>query len=101
MGFGPLSALAAELATGSNEDTSRALALVPGAMAAVYLPAAWASVARTRYRSRVLQGSVVASMAVAFGGALVLGPINLLVLAPATLLLWLSTRGMRWGGGSG
>jgi len=95
MGFGPLSALATELASSPDEDTSRALALVPGAMAAVYLPAAWASVAKTEYRSRVLQGSVIASIGVAFGGALVLGFVNLLVLAPATVLLWLATRAYR------
>jgi hypothetical protein len=99
LGFGPLSALAAELASSPDEDTSRALALVPGVMAAVYVPAAWASVARTRYRSVVLQASVVGSLVVAFGGALALGPVNLLVLAPATVLLWLATRGKRWGGG--
>lgn len=91
LGAGPMAALAIELAVDPGR-TDRALALAPGVMAAVYVPAVWASVTKTELRQRVLQGTLVASLVIAFVGAVFLGPVHLLVLAPATVLLWLATR---------
>ncbi|MEX0800795.1 MAG: hypothetical protein WD379_06230 [Dehalococcoidia bacterium] len=92
LGAGPMAALAVELAVDPPGQTDRALALAPGVMATVYVPAVWASATRTELRQRVLQGTLVASLVIAFVGAVFLGPVHLLVLAPATVLLWLATR---------
>jgi hypothetical protein len=79
-------------------EIGRLFAAAPALMAALYLPAVWASVARTERRQPILTGSVVVSLVLAFGGSFLLGFFALMVLAPATGLLWLASGGMRRGG---
>lgn len=76
------------------------IAAVPALMAALYLPAVWASVAPTELRQPILTGSVFVSLVLAFGGSFIpgVGFVTLLVLMPATVLLWLASGGMRRGG---
>lgn len=75
------------------EDVARAIAAVPLMMAALYLPAAWASFAATDRRRAVLRGSAAASIIMAFAGGALLGPVIFLALLPATVLLWLASGG--------
>jgi hypothetical protein len=96
LGFGPMAALGVEILVDPPE-IGRAFAAVPLLMAALYAPAAWASLARTERRRAILRGSLVASLVLAFTGSVLLGPVLLLVLAPATALIWLASGGMRWG----
>jgi hypothetical protein len=97
LGFVPLAAIATSVLTDSP-DIERSFAVVPALMAAVYLPAVWASVARTQRRQSILRGSVFVSIVLAFGGSFVFGLPVLMMLAPATVLLWLASGGMRRGG---
>ncbi len=78
-------------------EVGRALAPAPLLMAAVYVPAVWASVTLTERRQVILRGSVVASLVLAFTGSFVFGFANLLALLPATALLWLSSGGSKPG----
>jgi hypothetical protein len=68
-------------------DEGPALAALPLAMAAVYLPAVWASVSATPRRRAVLRGVVAASIAMAFVSLPFLGATLAVVLVPATALL--------------
>jgi len=76
-------------------EASRAIAVVPLLMAALYIPAGWASVAQTDQRRSILRGSAAASIIMAFAGAGLLGPPAFLALLPATVLLWLASGGAR------
>jgi len=76
-------------------EANRALAAVPLLMAALFIPAAWASLVSTDRRRAVLRGSVLASIVMAFAGGALLGAAVFLALLPATVLLWLATGGMR------
>lgn len=69
------------------------LAAVPLVMAALYTPAVWASLVRTEARQHILRASVVASLAMAFAGSFVLAFAVLVLLLPATLLLWIASGG--------
>ena len=89
-----MSALAFDLLAAPPE-VGRVLAAVPLVMAALYLPSLWASVARTGSRQSVLRASVGASLAMAFTGSFVFGFFILIVLLPATALLWLASGGPR------
>jgi hypothetical protein len=90
-----LSAVAADIIVTPPEDVGATLAAVPIAMAALYTPAVWASVVRTEARQSILRGSVVASLAMAFTGSLVFGFVTLVILLPATALLWIASGGLR------
>jgi hypothetical protein len=91
-----MTALAVEILTDPPE-IGRPLAAVPLLMAAVYVPAVWASVAQTERRQAILRGSLIASLVLPFTGSFIFGSvIPLLVLAPATVLLWLALGGPRW-----
>ncbi len=76
-------------------EIGRPFAAVPALMAALYLPAVWASMARTERRQPILRGSVFVSLVLAFGGSFLFGLVALMVLAPATVLLWLASGGTR------
>ena len=93
LGFAPLAAIAAGVLA-EPPEIGRAFAAVPALMAAVYLPPVWASVVRTERRQRILRGSVFVSVVLAFGGSFIFGLFALMVLAPATVLLWLASGGM-------
>jgi len=86
------------LATGLLVDppsSGRAIAAVPLLMAALFIPAAWASIAATDQRRAILRGSAGATIIMAFAGGALLGPVVFVALLPATVLLWLATGGMR------
>jgi hypothetical protein len=87
-------ALAIDIAVNADGG-AKAVAAGPGVTAALYLPAVWASATRTPHRQRVLQVTLIVSLIVAFVGSVFLGIVHLLVLAPATVLLWLATRSGR------
>ncbi len=96
MGVAPMAALAVGILLDPSE-VSRAVAAVPLLMMAVYLPAVWASLARTERRQSILRGTLLASLVLPFAGSFIFGSIlPLLVLAPATVLLWLALGGPRW-----
>jgi hypothetical protein len=97
LGCAPL-ALIAVAVLADPPEIGRPFAAVPALMAGLYLPAVWASVAPTERRQPILTGSVVVSLVLAFGGSFIFGLLALMVLAPATVLLWLASGGMRRGG---
>jgi hypothetical protein len=94
LGFAPLAAIAAGMLV-DPQEIGRPFAAVPALMAVLYLPAVWVSVARTERRQPILRGSVVLSLVLAFGGSFMFGFPVLMVLAPATVLLWLASGGTR------
>jgi len=94
LGFAPMLAIAIGVLIDPGE-AHRAIAAVPLMMAALYIPAAWASLAATDQRQAILRGSAAASIIMAFAGAALLGPPAFLALLPATLMLWLASGGMR------
>ena len=65
----------------------RALAAVPLAMSAIYLPAIGASARATLRRRAVLRGVVAVSIAMVFVSLPFLGPTLAVVLVPATALV--------------
>jgi len=96
LGFAPMMALAVEILV-EPPDIGRPFATVPLLMAAIYLPAVWASVAQTDRRDSILRGSLVASLVLPFTASFLFrSVIPLLVMAPATVLLWLALGGPRW-----
>jgi hypothetical protein len=96
MGVAPMFALAVEILVDPPE-VGRPFATVPLLMASIYVPAVWASVARTERRQAILRGSLVASLILPFTGSFVFRSVlPLIVLAPATALLWLALGGPRW-----
>ena len=96
LGFAPLFALAVEILV-DPPGVGRPFATVPLLMAAMYVPALWASVARTERRQAILRGSLVASLILPFTASFIFGSVILFVmLAPATALLWLALGGPRW-----
>lgn len=88
-------ALAVEILVDPPE-VGRPFASVPLLMAAIYVPAIWASVARTERRQAILRGSLTASIILAFTGSVFLTPAFLIVLIPATTLLAVAGR-LIWG----
>ncbi len=82
MGFVPMAALGIEFLL-----DGRALAAVPLAMSAIYLPAIVASARATPRRRAVLRGVVAASIAMVFVSLPFLGPTLAVTLMPATALL--------------
>jgi hypothetical protein len=90
-----MAALALDIIAAPPEDVGVALAAVPIAMAALYTPAIWASLARTNARQAILRLSVLVSLAMAFAGSFVFGLVVLVVLLPTTILLWLASGGPR------
>ena len=94
LGFAPLAAIAAGVLV-DPQEIGRPFAAVPALMAVLYLPAVWASVARTERRQPILRGTVFVSLVLAFGGGFLISFVVLMVLAPATVLLWLASGGMR------
>jgi hypothetical protein len=90
-----MAALAVDLFLAPPQDVGAGLAAVPLVMAALYTPAVWASLARTEARQPVLRGSVLASLAMAFTGSFIFGFAVLVLLLPATALLWLASGGPR------
>lgn len=82
MGFVPMAALGIEFLL-----DGRALAAVPLAMSAIYLPAIVASTRPTPRRRAVLRGVVAASIAMVFVSLPFLGPTLAVALMPATALL--------------
>jgi hypothetical protein len=96
MGFLPLAAITVDVVLAPPE-AGRWLAFIPALMAAAYVPAMWASVAPTKRRRAILRGSVIASLVMAGGGAVLFGVLGLLVLAPATALLWMASGGAERG----
>ena len=82
MGFVPMAALGIELLL-----DGRALAAVPLAMSAIYLPAIGASARATVRRRAVLRAVVTASIVMVFVSLPFLGPTLAVVLVPATALL--------------
>ncbi len=96
MGIVPMAALGVEILL-EPPEIGRPFAAVPLLMAALYLPAAWASLARTERRKAILRGTLIASLVLPFTGSFLFrSVIPLLVLAPATALLWLALGGPRW-----
>ncbi len=96
LGFAPMAALAAEILA-DPPQAGRLFAAVPLLVATVYLPAIWASVTRTERRQAILRGTLLASLVLPFAGSFIFRSIvPLLVLAPATVLLWLALGGPRW-----
>ena len=91
LGFAPMLALAVEILVDPPE-VGRPFAAVPLLMAAIYVPALWASVARTERRQAILRGSLAASLVLAFTGSTLFGPVLLIVLVPATALLAVAGR---------
>ena len=84
-------------------DFGRGLAAVPIAMAALYTPSIWASVARTGSRQAILRASV-AALAMTFAGGIFFVVFFLVVLLPAATLLCLPSGGPRpprWHGRTG
>ena len=97
MGIAPMAALALEILIDPPQEVGRPFATVPLLMAAIYVPAVWASVAHTGRRQAILRGTLVASLVLPFIGSFIFrSVIPLLVLAPATALLWLALGGPRW-----
>ncbi|MDP2676013.1 MAG: hypothetical protein Q8Q00_14110 [Dehalococcoidia bacterium] len=94
LGFAPMFAIAIGVLVDPGE-ANRALVVVPLLMAALFIPAAWASLAATDQRRAILRGSAAASIIMSFAGAALLGPPALLALLPATVLLWLASGGAR------
>lgn len=94
MGLAPMLLIASAVLEDPPE-VGRALAIAPLLMALAYLPAVWASVARTERRQPILRGSVVVSLIVVLAGSFVFGFPVLVALAPATALLWLASGGPR------
>ena len=86
LGFAPMFALAVEILVDPPE-VGRPFATVPLLMAAIYVPAIWASVASTERRQVILRMSLTASMLLAFTGSVLFGPVLLIILLPATALL--------------
>jgi hypothetical protein len=82
MGFAPMAALGIEFLL-----DGRALAAVPLAMSAIYLPAIAVSARTTLRRRAVLRGVVAASIAMLFVSLPFLGPTLAVALVPATALL--------------
>ncbi len=82
MVFVPMAALGIEFLL-----DGRALAAVPLAMSAIYLPAIWASARTTARRRAVLRGVVAATIAMVFVSLPFLGPTLAVTLVPATALL--------------
>jgi hypothetical protein len=82
MGFAPMAALGIEFLL-----DGRALAAVPLAMSAIYLPAIGVSARATLWRRTVLRGVVAASIAMVFVSLPFLGPTLAVALVPATALL--------------
>ncbi len=76
-------------------EIGRPFAAVPALMAALYLPAVWASVTRTERRQLILRVSLYVSLMLAFGSSIGFGFIIMMALAPATVLLWLASGGTR------
>ena len=77
-------------------EIGRPFASVPLLMAAIYVPAIWASVASTERRQAILRGSLTASLVLAFSGSIIFGPVLLIVLVPATGLLAIAGK-LVWG----
>ena len=94
LGFAPMLAIATGVLVDPGE-ASRAIAAVPLLMAALFIPAAWASIAETDLRRAILRGSAAATIIMAFAGGALLGPVVFLTLLPATVLLWMATGGMK------
>ena len=92
LGFAPMLAIAIGVLVDPGE-ASRAIAAVPLLMAALFIPATWASLAGTDQRRTILRGSAAASIVMAFVGGALLGPVVFLALLPATVLLWLASGG--------
>lgn len=86
-----MAALALEILIDPPE-VGRPFAAVPLLMAAIYVPAVWASVVQTGRRQVVLRGSLAASLVFAFTGSALFGPVILIVLLPATALLGIAGR---------
>jgi hypothetical protein len=86
-----MSALALEILL-EPPEVGRPFAAVPLLMSAIYVPAVWASVVPTERRQAILRGSLVASIVLALTGGLFLGPVIMIVLAPATMLLAIAGR---------
>ena len=96
LGFAPLFTLAVEILV-DPPGVGRPFAAVPLLMASIYVPAIWASVARTERRKSILRASLVASLILPFTASFIFGSVILFVmLAPATALLWLALGGPRW-----
>lgn len=91
IGFAPMLALGVELLADPPE-AGRALAIVPLVMAAIYVPAVWASLAHTERRRDILRASVIASLVLAFLGSVIFGFALLVLLMPATALLAIAGR---------
>jgi hypothetical protein len=91
LGFVPMAALALEVLI-EPPEVGRPFATVPLLMAAIYAPAVWASVVRTERRRAILRGSLAASIVLAVTGGLLFGPVIMIVLAPATMLLAIAGR---------
>ena len=97
MGIGPMAALAVEILIDPPPEVGRPFATLPLLMGAIYLPAVWASLVHTERRQAILRGSLLASLVLPFAGSFIFrSVIPLLVLAPATVLLWLALGGPRW-----
>src|SRR3990172_3774552 len=73
LGFAPMIVIAVGVLVDPGE-ASRAIAVVPLLMAALYIPAGWASVAQTDQRRSILRGSAAASIIMAFAGPGLLVP---------------------------
>ena len=96
LGFAPLFALAVEILV-DPPGIGRPFATVPLLMASIYVPAIWASVARTKRRKSILRASLLASLILPFTASFIFRSVILFVmLAPATALLWLALGGPRW-----
>jgi len=95
LGFAPMLTTGIGILVKPPEDVARALALVPLLMAALFIPAAWASITETDQRRAILRVSAAASIVMAFAGGALLGPVIFVALLPATVLLWLASGGMR------
>lgn len=92
-GIAPMAAIAVAALT-NPPAAGRAFAVVPLLMAAIYAPAVWASLAPTELRLPILRGSAAASLVLAFSGSFLLGVVLLVLLLPATVLLWLASGGL-------
>ena len=95
MGIGPMAIIASAVLENPTEF-GREFAIVALLMAFLYTPAVWASVARTELRPPILRVSVVASLVMAFAGSFLFGFAVLVLLMPATGLLWLASGGPKW-----
>ena len=96
MGILPMATIASAILE-NPPGVGRGFAAVPLLMASAYTPAVWASLARTERRQSILRGTLLGSLVLPFAGSFIIGSIlPLLVLAPATVLLWLALGGPRW-----